>query len=412
MSVYNSNSNIVSEIGLALIIVGAPLGMYMNFFVSNSSWTNVVMAMGVIMTIQYRNIFRAKFPSSSKLFFLIFLFHSICLLYYGFDGDSETKYLYFHLFNMGLIFALVTQSFRTINFYNVIKAAWLISLACVFLDLFCIYTGIFGSYNYVAEYYGMNEDRIIEAFTMASACVTNVVCSLILQKKNVFVLLCATAAIFFDIYIMFLVGKRTPIIVGLFVIGVYLYKSKQLKNFLKVKYLPYFVLVLIFSIIIFINNDVVWKQVTSSYENIIKGISDIIYGTQTDQTGSAIERYYSRQYAYNYIDTEFKWYNYLIGGGYMVRWIDNPILQSYLDMGLYGLISYVSLVILLPICYLWKCKIEDRALLFACLYSTYNVLSAINSGNPYGFTKWIPLEILAFCIVNIKEKTKHNDYYV
>ena len=57
-------------------------------------------------------------------------------------------------------------------------------------------------------------------------------------------------------------------------------------------------------------------------------------------------RYESREWAFDYIEN-FNFFEFPFGAGYMTRWLDIPILQSFLDMGIidslymHGLHSYI-----------------------------------------------------------------------
>ena len=52
--------------------------------------------------------------------------------------------------------------------------------------------------------------------------------------------------------------------------------------------------------------------------------------------------------------------NFLFGKGYMTLWFDNPLLQSYLDMGIYGTLCCFYFFVLLPLRTLFSKKIYDN----------------------------------------------------
>ena len=78
----------------------------------------------------------------------------------------------------------------------------------------------------------------------------------------------------------------------------------------------------------------------------------------------------------------------------MLKWIDNPVLQSYLDMGIIGFILYFSIVVIFPIRSFFSLK--NNLALFAILICLYNIFSAFSSGNPYLYIKYVPVVFLAF----------------
>ena len=123
----------------------------------------------------------------------------------------------------------------------------------------------------------------------------------------------------------------------------------------------------------------------------------MLFGTKMDLTGSAKIRYDNRQETINII-RDFSFLNYIFGAGYMTKWIDNPLLQSYLDLGIYGFSMYFFYVVLKPLITIFKTR--NKYILFGCLLCFYNVFSSISSGNPYSFLKWDPIIFLLFILNN------------
>lgn len=90
----------------------------------------------------------------------------------------------------------------------------------------------------------------------------------------------------------------------------------------------------------------------------------------------------------------------------MVKWLDIPILQAYLDMGIIGFFFYLYYVLLLPIISIIKASATNVAIQFASFNAFYSIFSAFNSGNPYGYNKWIPIVVLVFVLINASKDTK------
>ena len=84
MLISSSTRNYFRAIGMSLILLGSPLGMYMNFFISQSSWSNIIMTLGVLLIIDYENLARFRFPSFSKMYITLIFYQIVCLFYYGF----------------------------------------------------------------------------------------------------------------------------------------------------------------------------------------------------------------------------------------------------------------------------------------------------------------------------------------
>ena len=146
---------------MSLILLGSPLGMYMNFFISQSSWSNIIMTLGVLLIIDYENLARFRFPSFSKMYITLIFYQIVCLFYYGFATFVSGKYLSFLLFSIALFIALLTTRFKeSFSVEHINKIIWGISFICSLLFLFTLETGIF-------ELQRADEDRIVDPITMA-----------------------------------------------------------------------------------------------------------------------------------------------------------------------------------------------------------------------------------------------------
>ena len=278
----------------------------------------------------------------------------------------------------------------------------MLSITCVLLDYFCFAQGLVGDYTEVISIFN-NDDNILERFTMSSACLTNIICSLFLSRKARWVQIIAVLSIILDFYIITLIGKRTPLIISFVIVVSYLLKNRI--SF-KLSYVVYAILIYFIVVYVFFRNSVVNVQLTSVIDNIGRGVEDMISGSETDDFGSAVARYEARVFAIDYIRFNFSPLNYIFGGGYMVKWLDIPILQAYLDMGIIGFFFYLYYVLLLPIISIIKASATNVAIQFASFNAFYSIFSAFNSGNPYGYNKWIPIVVLVFVLINASKDTK------
>jgi hypothetical protein len=194
------------------------------------------------------------------------------------------------------------------------------------------------------------------------------------------------------VYVLFAAGKRTPIAVSAIAVLLYFYKIGIIKD--RLKYFAFFV-VLIAALSFNINS--IQVALNEFWNNFYKGVFNILGNTEVrDTSGSAILRYEARQWAYDYITSKFNFFNYIFGAGYMTRWLDNSILQAYLDMGIIGFIFYIRLVIVFPV-KIMSNKNINLIVLFAAFFCLYHILCATSSGNPYLYINFTSIVLLAFC---------------
>lgn len=165
----------------------------------------------------------------------------------------------------------------------------------------------------------------------------------------------------------------------------------------------------VIALLILLQNNEFYQEFNKFSTNVLNGVQNILGNSKvSDSSGSAIVRYEYRTYALNFIKNQFNIINYIYGNGYMEKWkqIDNPILQSYLDMGIIGLVGYIGLVIMYPLKKLLFYKLNSYQLFFL-FCSLYNVFSSISSGNPYFYQKYTPICLLIFSISLTTKNSKN-----
>lgn len=397
-------SNPIVNIGIALTIVGVPLGMYFNYLIPLIKWSPIFMLASFFFIISFKNLFLGRFPSFNKLFVIIGLFQ-LLMLFYGFLSDSLTQqYLSFHLYIITLLIAFATNEVH-ISYKNVILTTFYVSAICSFLGAIFTWRGLItGEQAWLLKQ--ENDEYALESFTVAAGAITNFISALCLGAKTFRMKYLVWFLVALDMYIIFMSSKRTPVFVTLIILIIYFYKTGTVSSRILIRYFKIFFLVFVLMLFFYMNNETFQIKIDNFFYNFYNGVLNILGNTNVkDSTGSAIVRYNSREWAFNHIENNFSFFNYILGAGYMTKWIDNPILQSYLDMGIIGLLMYIWLVIIFPIKSFFK--VVNILSLFAVLLTVYNIMSSISSGNPYAYIKHVPVVLLAF-ILNLKPKKHQN----
>jgi hypothetical protein len=395
------SSGLFTNIGVALALVGVPLGMYFNYLFPVVKWSPILMVFSFLLIISFKNLFLGRFPSFNKMFIIIFIYQLLMLFYGILSTKLTTQYLSFHIYILSLLLAYSTNEVRY-SYKNVIITTFYISAICSLLGAFFLWSGLVTGEK-AWELRQDNDEYALEQFTVVVGAITNFICALCWQAKNIKLKLIVWLFIALDAYIIFRSGKRTPVFVSLIILIVYSYKTGGINNKLLLRYFKIFLLLAILAVSFYINVDFFQKLVDNFFYNFYNGVLNILGNTDVrDTTGSAIARYNSRKWAYDYIENNFTFLNYIFGAGYMTRWIDNPLLQSYLDMGVFGLFFYILLILVYPIkSYI---KVNTTIVLFAILLCVYNFMASISSGNPYAYIKHVPVVFLAFTM-NLERKT-------
>lgn len=402
------NIYLYKSLGITLVLIGVPIGMYLNFFMNVTFGSSLTMFLSIVFLIYKEKIrFRIK-----KEFTLLFIFQIIMLIYWSISKSESAsiQYLTFHLYILALIFSL--SNINTVNFNQTIKCTFFISILLTIIGVIVCGKGLVTgdiAWNLRNE----NENYALEPFTISSGALIGYYSGLCINKKGIINKIIITIILLADIYIIWVCGKRTPLVLLILCTLIYFKKNTSLSH---QNLLFSLIKIIIFAAILFIiliqNNDVqeeLQRYSTHLYNGILNLLGD---KNVSDLTGSAIARAQFRAMAIEYIQNQFEFGNYILGNGYMEKWnqIDNPILQAYLDMGIIGVIGYISFVIIVPLKRLLLYKVNTIQLffIFCCLY---NVFSSISSGNPYMYQKYhiICLLIFSFITKNKLEKIALNN---
>lgn len=389
--------NNLKDIGIALVLVGVPVGMYLNFYFPGVVWSPVIMSISIILITSYKNLFNGKLPLLNKIGATIALFQLLMIIYGMFSKNMDSRYLIFHLYIIALFIALSTNTPR--NSYESTKTwIFVVSAIATLLGAYTLLKGLITG-NSIFLYREDDENTILEVLTMSYGFLINFIASLFLigKKKifNLIVLLFVTT----DLYLMLFLGKRTAILIAFLSFIIFLFKHKSYKKINVLRILKYLSIITVILILLYTVNDQIKEQADRVFLNIYLGIG-VIFGNSElgDLTGSAISRVNLRDTAYNMISKDFNFFNLLFGKGYMTIWLDNPLLQSYIDMGIPGLLLFFLLIIWYPILTLIKRTKQSDIILFAYLFTLYTTFSSFHSGNPYQYIKYTPIIILAYFV--------------
>lgn len=399
----------ISALGLALVFIGIPIGMYFKVFCGWMNLNRVLVFVGLLMVFPYK-YFLKRINKIPKLFGGILFFHIIAITYYFFSENGDTMDLVYELVVLILCLALICTHKEELSIEKTIIYLWILSAFCAVCTVYMIKSGMVGIYSETTSQYTKSSDgRIMfEFLTAAGTCITNVCCScyifLKIKKRKIRLLL--VIFILIDLYGILLSQKRTPFIVATFIILFFLYYNKVLNKLFQPKFFIWYIVIFIAAVITISQSNELMQLYDNLSEGITNGLKDMIFGVKVyDGNNSTAIRYYTRMHALDII-SNFSWINYIFGKGYMTLWCDMPLLQAYLDMGILGVIFVTNYMVVFPFKLIIKARKLSYDTIWALVNASYIMISCLNSGTPYGHAKWIPLLILAFCYNNSKYLNK------
>lgn len=405
-----SLKGIISALGLALVICSIPISMYVKVFFGFMNLNTYLILLGLVLLFPYRNVGN-KSLSQMMIFCIMFSVIAIIYMYLG-NYEDSMHYVYNTLvIIIGLSLGLSWYE-TDFKIGDAIKIIWIISAFCSIITLYVLQTGMFGMYaidNSAAR--NENDVLIFDLLTAAGCCRTNLLASLYILSKEALkkkTLLLIILFIILDFYLVLFTQKRTPLIVAVFILFFFILKggislSSENKNIIR-----YFVAAAFVGVILLFMSNTTSEYIANMIDGIYYGVYDMINGTDsTEAANSATIRYMARQDAWSTI-SGFSLFEYVFGKGYMTQWIDAPILQSYLDMGIMGLVFFGFFILYLPFKVLFLEKYHTPELLWAALNASYGMIACFNSGHPYGHARWIPICILIYVYLGAKEEIDNN----
>lgn len=394
---------IIKSTGVSLSLVGVPIGMYFNQLYPTYKWSPIFMVLSILLLTNWRNLLRLRGKGDK---WTIVIGFQIIMIAYGLLSPTDnmtTQLLSFHLYIIALCYAYISNKDDSFIDYIPKVVFYTSSIATILGVYFSAIGFVSGETAYIMrnEY----EDFYIEAFTVSTGALINLFSAICMEKRNKIENIIVLIAIILDVYILFNSTKRTPIFIAIAGILVFWYKQggigiKGIKIII-LKFIPLLILFLIaYKYLPAFHN-----MVDDIFTRLYTGIR-ILLGAEGSEfiEDSAQVRVDLKKIAYTYINNHFTFINYIFGAGYLLEWLDIPILESFVDMGIIGLFFYSYIVIFIPFrCYLKK-HLSSVAI-FSILVSLYPIFSAFNSGHPYMYQKYTGVCFVIFIFYQMRHKS-------
>ena len=142
-----------------------------------------------------------------------------------------------------------------------------------------------------------------------------------------------------------------------------------------------------------LNNKYSFLELINNYFNSFLGLvyKAVNTGLKLGKTDEVDDSAMGRVSNFNYFielwnDNPF---NFLFGLGYRYRYIDIPVLESFINFGLVGVLLYLSFNIILLVYSIKAFKSNSIFQIFLGLFYLHTFLAIFSSGRPLDFTYWI-----------------------
>lgn len=360
--------------------------MLLKFLIPGIDWSQAVMAASILAIFPFREKTFLSFKLNGiNIVLLAFQLLMIFFWYFSYLGHPDSfRYLFFHLYIIVLVFTINTnKKLHTIEFINVLFfVSSILTLAFSYLH----FSGIYAAHRAL-----FLDDSILDVFTMNIATYANLMCCLILlSKKNTKakVILILLLAIL-DLYVILISGKRSYFVSIFVALLFWTYKKENsLKTILS--------LIVIFCFI-FVAFDSIRDIFVHMIQQTFAGFNNVFFSSNVsfDKMDSSTYRAINLQKTLSYVDQNYGFLNFIFGYKYLFAWIDNPLLESYLDMGIPGFVLYSYIVILYPIKRLRQTSLNNRNQFVLLMIAIVNITVCITNNNPYEYIAYTPICLLA-----------------
>lgn len=293
---------------------------------------------------------------------------------------------------------LLFLDFKKINFDYFINFLVVISSVLSLLGAYYIFDGrVVGEEAWIERQ--SSENYTLEIFTISYGMVVNfttILYFIVQGRLNKFYNTFLTFILFFDLYGVIFGYKRSPLIcIILISLLWFIYFFRRIDNIKLIKF------IILLPIAIFVFIFLFYDKFVLLLKNVYVGVMTL-FGLSSigDETGSSSFRVGLRENAFEIIN-DFGIINYVFGYGYMTSWLDNPLLQSFLDLGILGFIFYLFVIIIYPV-KIYLSKSSDPKFLLFFTYCIYALITSMNSGHQYMSIKYIPVIIMCCFVFYIK----------
>lgn len=402
----NKCYNYLNVTGAAFIVVGVPLGMYLDFFFRIPvKWTNIFMVLSLLFLYSkgaWRQLLKIKFANLPVLNWIV-LFQLFMIVYGLMDIEKLSQFWLFHFYVIAISVAFMVQT-NPYEFAYLPEVIYYISIPCLVFGVFCCASGIaVGGTAYQLEKTMGEELYNLDTLTISAGALNAIFSMMCFKRKDKAWKILLIPTIIASGYILLICGKRTPIfmlIVGCFV---YLFCKRSFSLRMNTSQAKNLILVVSIILVCYFAIPFVQEKFDNFMESFCHGVLSL-FGFKDNQASLSVEeRVYYREWAYNYIENEFTPANYLLGAGYYIRWLDFPIFQSYLDMGIMGLLLYGFIVVIYPLTIILK-RIDDNVLILALLFTLEGIFGIFSTGHPYAPNVYVRVGILAFICYYYKKR--------
>lgn len=392
----------IKSLGLVLVFVGMQL---------NTALKNVIPsfdAVAVIMLISFCCLFSLKGFMRLRVDIRtlgLLVFQMVLLLMAIFSGSSSYQLISFHLFLLATAIAFISND-KYIRFEHFGKYMFYVSgfvSLVVFFQATDNFQGLQITFSETGKLWlSQGGDPI----TLPRALEMNLILCMFYKKENTFGKILAGIFAASDIVGLFSFSNRSTIIVSfaLFILWLIM-NAKKLNGKKMLKTIAGVILIAI----VIIKIPYFSEKVDVILSTITRGFNTL-FGLNTAIIDSSVQsRIENLSTAMEAVRNNGTLKTMLLGLGYNYIYLDRPIIQAFLDLGIIGGLLYVLYNIFIPISMMFrtihKKYVPNDAWIYCLLFAVQTLLDQTITGIPYYFFLWTPTIFLLCSCLNARWNT-------
>ena len=386
------------EISLLIFIMGVPFSNILkeltNGLTGNLSDVLMVISALLLLIGGRRNLLKQRRE------YFIFICYQLYVLLYGVVsavGFMQGNYgLVYTVFCIVSAYGLGINQ-KQIDCERFVKMCWFIaSVLCVAV--------LYLSTNHFTKFFDVHFTYLpfgTDRLTLSRVVIIYVACFFAFKSDKLFEKILKWVFMVIAIYDIMLLNRRSFLILTAMMLALYVVRLFSHGFRLKQRYILSIMAVAVlvfFAYIVIRNNQELLRDLNRFLDSVSNALSTFMGEEDTDV--SAAFRVMKREQYLNEFFNEFTTWEVLFGKGYMHEWIDLPVFQIVIDMGVIGGIIYWCLHGYLYYCLYFKLWKEDGKLLeLARYYAIIPLTAQFRGGFPYGYTVYLPFLFITYTIL-------------
>lgn len=400
----------ITETGLVLTIIGMALGTAIRNMFPSLELVNILMFISILCLIDFKNLYKLKFPNFNKHLFIILMLQALFVIYGLFsNNENNEKFIIYSCYCIACVISLFTHSrgLQTKYFFQI--------LTCISIVVIipCLMQSNIGGFQMMQAMENTGDRMVLkeggDPITTARGVLAGFIGFLFLKSNTIkYTIIFKILAIIASIIVLLSFYTRTVIFAAIIIAFFFIWNINADSNIYKlqkrhsqIKILLTVIMIFIVFILCYSYIDYFSNKIDGILTKMSNGFSSFLGNQSTDLSANA--RVNMRKTIIDDFLLHESYYRILLGTEINHIFADSPAFQIFFDMGFLIGGIYIFYTMYIPI----KCNITNNNsgndfFLYIKLLSIVYCMDQIVCGWPYFYMNFIPPIFLLYIVYNNK----------